>query len=122
MTNCLIGLILEAREIVLGNPMEYLPRRGSFDEDLITEDDKRQIDVPFFSLNSILVATDNFSNATKLGRGGFGPVYKVFGYFLLPFFCSVSCFTIWIHLFSLYNNLVKHCTCRVSFLKVQTWQ
>ncbi|XP_016492884.1 G-type lectin S-receptor-like serine/threonine-protein kinase At4g03230 isoform X2 [Nicotiana tabacum] len=65
-----------AREIVLGNPMEYLPRRGSFDEDLITEDDKRQIDVPFFSLNSILVATDNFSNATKLGRGGFGPVYK----------------------------------------------
>ncbi|XP_009788892.1 G-type lectin S-receptor-like serine/threonine-protein kinase At4g03230 isoform X1 [Nicotiana sylvestris] len=66
----------EAREIVLGNPMEYLTRRGSFDEDLITEDDKKRIDVPFFSLNSILVATDNFSNATKLGRGGFGPVYK----------------------------------------------
>lgn len=88
MTNCLIGLILEAREIVLGNPMEYLTRRGSFDEDLITEDDKKRIDVPFFSLNSILVATDNFSNATKLGRGGFGPVYKVFSYFFC-LFCSL---------------------------------
>ncbi|KAH0651906.1 hypothetical protein KY284_031818 [Solanum tuberosum] len=66
----------EAREIVLGMPMEYLPHRDSFDEDLITEDDKKRIDVPFFSLNSILVATENFSNASKLGRGGFGPVYK----------------------------------------------
>ncbi|KAK4355854.1 hypothetical protein RND71_024825 [Anisodus tanguticus] len=66
----------EAREIVLGMPVEYLPHRDSSDEDLITEDDKKRIDVPFFSLNSILVATENFSNAAKLGRDGFGPVYK----------------------------------------------
>lgn len=66
----------KAREIVLGMPMDYLPHRDSFDGDLITEDDKKRIDVPFFSLNSILVATQNFSNASKLGRGGFGPVYK----------------------------------------------
>ncbi|CAN4103416.1 unnamed protein product [Withania somnifera] len=66
----------EARDIVLGNPMVYLPRRESFGGDLITADDKKHIDVPFFSLNSILVATDNFSNAAKLGQGGFGPVYK----------------------------------------------
>ncbi|XP_059282341.1 uncharacterized protein LOC132036120 [Lycium ferocissimum] len=66
----------EAQDIVLGQPMEYLPHRDSSDEDLITEDDKKRIDVPFFSLNSILVATENFSNATKLGRGGFGPVYE----------------------------------------------
>uniref|UniRef100_M1AFZ1 Receptor-like serine/threonine-protein kinase n=3 Tax=Solanum tuberosum TaxID=4113 RepID=M1AFZ1_SOLTU len=34
------------------------------------------IDVPYFCLETILVATDNFSNANKLGQGGFGPVYK----------------------------------------------
>ncbi|KAM3221984.1 hypothetical protein P3L10_021254 [Capsicum annuum] len=66
----------ETREIILGKPMEYLPHRDSSDEVLITELEKKRIDVPFFSLNSILVATENFSNASKLGRGGFGPVYK----------------------------------------------
>ncbi|KAF2303513.1 hypothetical protein GH714_018896 [Hevea brasiliensis] len=40
------------------------------------EEDKKGIDVPFFNLDSILAATDNFSDANKLGRGGFGPVYK----------------------------------------------
>ena len=31
----------------------------------------------YFNLNTILAATDNFSEANKLGQGGFGPVYKV---------------------------------------------
>ncbi|GFP93767.1 g-type lectin s-receptor-like serine/threonine-protein kinase at4g03230 [Phtheirospermum japonicum] len=39
------------------------------------ENDK-SIDVPFYNLNIILSATDNFSDANKLGQGGFGPVYK----------------------------------------------
>lgn len=43
----------------------------------LREDDKPGIDVPFFSLESILAATDNLSDENKLGRGGFGPVYKV---------------------------------------------
>lgn len=30
-----------------------------------------------FDLNSIRVAADNFSDANKLGQGGFGAVYKV---------------------------------------------
>ncbi|MBA0798966.1 hypothetical protein Gohar_009511 [Gossypium harknessii] len=40
------------------------------------EDDTDGIEVPFFHLESILSATRNFSNANKLGQGGFGPVYK----------------------------------------------
>ncbi|KAL4281956.1 hypothetical protein GQ457_03G005930 [Hibiscus cannabinus] len=40
------------------------------------EDDKKDIDVPHFSLESILIATENFAEANKLGQGGFGPVYK----------------------------------------------
>jgi hypothetical protein len=39
--------------------------------------DLEGIDVPFFDFESILAATDTFSNANKLGQGGFGPVYKV---------------------------------------------
>ena len=41
------------------------------------DDDKREIDVPFFAFQSILAATDYFSEEKKLGQGGFGPVYKV---------------------------------------------
>ncbi|XP_059449196.1 G-type lectin S-receptor-like serine/threonine-protein kinase At4g03230 isoform X2 [Corylus avellana] len=40
------------------------------------EEDERGIDVPFFHLESILAATDSFSDANKLGEGGYGPVYK----------------------------------------------
>ena len=31
----------------------------------------------YFDLTTILSATNNFSDANKLGQGGFGPVYKV---------------------------------------------
>ncbi|KAL6198031.1 hypothetical protein ACLB2K_027823 [Fragaria x ananassa] len=37
---------------------------------------KTHTDLEYFDLKSILVATDNFSTANKLGEGGFGPVYK----------------------------------------------
>ncbi|KAL7588159.1 hypothetical protein Lser_V15G36363 [Lactuca serriola] len=33
-------------------------------------------EVPFFSLNEITKATNNFSIDNKIGEGGFGPVYK----------------------------------------------
>lgn len=41
------------------------------------ENDAKAIDVPFFDLESILAATNSFSNSNKLGQGGFGSVYKV---------------------------------------------
>ncbi|CAN6702077.1 unnamed protein product [Malus baccata var. baccata] len=33
-------------------------------------------ELPLFSLRSIVASTNNFSEANKLGEGGFGPVYK----------------------------------------------
>jgi hypothetical protein len=41
------------------------------------DEDEKGIDVPFFNLESILAATNSFSDAKKLGEGGYGPVYKV---------------------------------------------
>lgn len=43
----------------------------------LEENDNEGIEVPYFDFESILVATDDFSDANKLGKGGFGPVYKV---------------------------------------------
>ncbi|KAL5581835.1 hypothetical protein UlMin_014277 [Ulmus minor] len=39
-------------------------------------EDEKGVDVPFFDFESILDATDDFSDANKLGQGGYGPVYK----------------------------------------------
>ncbi|XP_054784062.1 G-type lectin S-receptor-like serine/threonine-protein kinase At4g03230 isoform X2 [Prosopis cineraria] len=42
----------------------------------LEEDDNEGIEVPYYDFETILAATDNFSDANKLGRGGYGPVYK----------------------------------------------
>ena len=41
------------------------------------EEAEKGIDVPFYDLESIRVATNNFSDENKVGQGGYGPVYKV---------------------------------------------
>lgn len=35
------------------------------------------LQLPLYSLSTIIDATDNFSFNNMLGEGGFGPVYKV---------------------------------------------
>lgn len=44
---------------------------------LLGEIERRDLDVPFYEFGSVLQATENFSDSNKLGRGGFGDVYKV---------------------------------------------
>lgn len=41
------------------------------------EESNRHTELQFFDLRTIIAATDNFSDANKLGQGGFGCVYKV---------------------------------------------
>ncbi|XP_068500153.1 G-type lectin S-receptor-like serine/threonine-protein kinase At4g03230 isoform X3 [Phaseolus vulgaris] len=42
----------------------------------LEEKDIKGVEVPCYTFASILAATDNFSDSNKLGRGGYGPVYK----------------------------------------------
>ena len=40
-------------------------------------DMKEELELPFFNMDELASATNNFSDSNKLGEGGFGPVYKV---------------------------------------------
>ncbi|KAK7312751.1 hypothetical protein VNO77_36852 [Canavalia gladiata] len=46
------------------------------DMEVLEEKDNEGIEVPYFDFESILEATDHFSEANKLGKGGYGQVYK----------------------------------------------
>ena len=56
----------------------------------LEEKDIEGIEVPCYTYASILAATDNFSDSNKLGRGGYGPVYKVIGSVHLIFITNLA--------------------------------
>ncbi|KAM3754460.1 hypothetical protein ACB098_03G166800 [Castanea mollissima] len=71
----------ENRQIDQRNRVQRMLYGESYVQDLIDsgefqEEDEEGIDVPFYDLESIRVATNNFSDENKLGQGGYGPVYK----------------------------------------------
>ena len=47
------------------------------DSSIYGNDNDNRGEIYYFNLITLLVATNNFSDANKLGEGGFGPVYKV---------------------------------------------
>ncbi|KAL3643348.1 hypothetical protein CASFOL_014163 [Castilleja foliolosa] len=47
-------------------------RRGNQSSESVTE----ELDLPLFDFATLIIATDKFSDANKLGQGGFGSVYK----------------------------------------------
>ncbi|KAK7257281.1 hypothetical protein RIF29_31134 [Crotalaria pallida] len=54
-------------------------RRNVAETSRTEEDNQRHMDdleLPMFDLPTIAIATNNFSEANKIGEGGFGPVYK----------------------------------------------
>lgn len=50
-----------------------IPSKREFSGETSTE----EFELPLFDFSTLAMATDNFSDATKLGQGGFGCVYKV---------------------------------------------
>jgi len=63
------------------------------------DEEKLNGDLPIIPLIAVLHSTNNFSEESKLGEGGFGPVYKVLMIFM------TDSFYIW-H-FSMYSHLLK---------------
>ncbi|KAK1422887.1 hypothetical protein QVD17_18176 [Tagetes erecta] len=54
----------------------FYKRKKRRDRGVLSEEDRKGLDVPFFEFKQILSASESFSLANKLGQGGFGPVYK----------------------------------------------
>ncbi|EHA8591354.1 putative Cysteine-rich receptor-like protein kinase 10 [Cocos nucifera] len=54
-------------------------RRRTFIKLSDAGDEKGNIGSLLFDLGTIRIATNNFCDANKIGRGGFGPVYKMLG-------------------------------------------
>ena len=54
---------------------EKMKNTGMIDQNI--DGQNEDLELPFYSLATIAIATNKFSSNTKLGEGGFGLVYKV---------------------------------------------
>ncbi|KAL7212039.1 hypothetical protein ACSBR2_014825 [Camellia fascicularis] len=79
----LFGRRRKAREVLQGmsqeislNNMESQTRKRFMVKGLEVQDEDDSRDMHYFALTTLQIATNNFSDANKLGQGGFGPVYK----------------------------------------------
>ena len=54
---------------------EKMKNKGMTDQNI--DGQNEDLELPFYSLATIAIATNKFSSNNKLGEGGFGPVYKV---------------------------------------------
>ncbi|KAJ7948546.1 S-receptor-like serine/threonine-protein kinase [Quillaja saponaria] len=80
-----IGVILGSASVIISAMLVVLCYRCRSRKNLkadgamlgyTSEEQKEDLDLPFFDLSKITTATNNFSMDNKLGEGGFGPVYK----------------------------------------------
>ncbi|PIA38453.1 hypothetical protein AQUCO_02800279v1, partial [Aquilegia coerulea] len=69
----IVVITLVTGMIVLGLGIWYLLKKRSLKGD---HSEKEDLELPLYDLVTITKATNNFSEENKLGKGGFGPVYK----------------------------------------------
>ncbi|CAL5409675.1 unnamed protein product [Camellia sinensis] len=79
----LFGRRSKAREVLQGmsqeillNNLESQTRKRFMVKGLEVQDEDDSREMHYFDLTTLQIATNNFSDANKLGQGGFGPVYK----------------------------------------------
>ncbi|KAG2697861.1 hypothetical protein I3760_07G124700 [Carya illinoinensis] len=66
----------ETSEIILLQNSKGSTSVHTMDRSMHAGDHDNSGEMHYYSLDTIQIATDNFSDANKLGEGGFGPVYK----------------------------------------------
>ncbi|KAK1556230.1 hypothetical protein Q3G72_000955 [Acer saccharum] len=62
--------------LILNSATSFSSYRDSSNAKSIA-DESGNIEITFFELNTVITATENFTSAKIIGRGGFGPVFKV---------------------------------------------